>query len=311
MEGSLPAAFSNMEISRAPPLHGAPRGLTPKLVPAAQAGNGPPQPFAAGPPSAIRGPPAARHFPGSPQAPQPHQPSFVRAMTESSSLPLGGRPAAAFSQLPPFGVPPGAVSQQRPPFGGPVSPPPPPFGVPLGLGASQAPPPFVGHATMVSQALPFGGGPEAASHQPPFGGPSAAGAQPAPPFFGVQRPAFSGPPTTTAAAVTPSQEMPLNFGAPQPLARSFVGQPQYDGPRLVSQPPFAAQSPSMSHQGPFMGPPRGNAPAFGPPSWQSQVIKALSRILCLDLLKRYLYEDRWHVEWLKPSIQVAFLVWNG
>ncbi|KAF2910869.1 protein transport protein SEC24 B isoform X2 [Oryza sativa Japonica Group] len=236
---TLPGAFSNLQIARGPaPPPGAPRGLAPQ-----------PAGFAARP-----------SFPGSPPAAGP---PFARAPVASSahaSPPFGGPPAAAAAQPRAFGGPPGMVSQAPPPFGGPPA-----------AAASQAPP------------LQFNAPPGAMSHQPPppqFGGPPGAmsqpappqfGApggmpQPAPPQFGAPRPAFSGPPA--AAGLASSQAMPPSFGSQQ--QQPFGGAPQFGLPRPGAQPPFPAQSAPLSQQAPFMGPPRGSAPAFGAAPWQSQ-----------------------------------------
>ncbi|KAK8447678.1 hypothetical protein SEVIR_8G126200v4 [Setaria viridis] len=286
--GALPGAFANLQISRgaaAPPPGAPPRGLTPQQAP---------PPFAARP--GRPPPPAAARpaFPGSPPAP-----AFVRApmatAAPSAAPPFGGPPGAVSQQPPPFGGPPGAASQQPPPFGGPpgvASRAPPPFGGPPSA-ASQVPPPFGGPPAAVSQASPplggppavtsrpFGGPSVAASQAPPFGGPPSAGSQPlpfggppamasqpAPPMFGAPRPTFPGQPGPTAAAS--SQAMPPSFGAPQQPPTPFGGQTQFGGPQPGVQPPFAAQSAPVAQQLPFMGPPRANAPAFGPPSWQTQ-----------------------------------------
>ncbi|XP_039776873.1 protein transport protein Sec24-like CEF [Panicum virgatum] len=290
--GALPGAFANLQISRgAAPPPGAPlRGLTPQQAPLAfhAARPGPPPPAAA----AVR--PA---FPGSPPAPP-----FLRAPTAaaapSAAAPFGGPPGAVSQVLPPFGGPPGAASQQPAPFGGTpgaASRVPPPFGGPPSA-ALQAPPPFGGPPAAVSQASPLLGGPPAvtsqgpppfgapsitASQVPPFGGPRGAGSQPplfsgppavvsqpAPPIFGGQRPAFPGQPGLTAAAS--SQPVPPNFGPPQLPPPPFGGQTQFGGPRSSGQPPFDAQSAPVAQQLSFMGPPRANAPAYGPPSWQTQ-----------------------------------------
>lgn len=267
--GALPAAFSNFQISPAPPRPGAPRGLTPQPAP--------PAAFAARP-SDIRAeaPPSAGPFPGSPPAPPL---PFVRAPTASAAQPgppFDGPPEAAVSQPPPFGGPPGAVSQPPPPFGGPpraVSQLPRPFGG-LPAAVSQAYPPFGGPAGAVSQAPRFVAPPGAVSQPPPFGGPPAVGSQPAPPLFGGPRPAFSGPPSATGVAS--SQAMLPSFGAQQQPAPPFGGPPQFGGPRPGVQPPFSAQSAPGSQQPPFMEMPRANAPVFGPPSWQSEVLEALS-----------------------------------
>ncbi|XP_014661179.1 LOW QUALITY PROTEIN: protein transport protein Sec24-like At4g32640 [Setaria italica] len=286
--GALPGAFANLQISRgaaAPPPGAPPHGLTPQQAP---------PPFAARP--GRPPPPAAARpaFPGSPPAP-----AFVRApmatAAPSAAPPFGGPPGAVSQQPPPFGGPPGAASQQPPPFGGPpgvASRAPPPFGGPPSA-ASQVPPPFGGPPAAVSQASPplggppavtsrpFGGPSVAASQAPPFGGPPSAGSQPlpfggppamasqpAPPMFGAPRPTFPGQPGPTAAAS--SQAMPPSFGAPQQPPTPFGGQTQFGGPQPGAQPPFAAQSAPVAQQLPFMGPPRANAPAFGPPSWQTQ-----------------------------------------
>ncbi|KAJ1256697.1 hypothetical protein BS78_K333200 [Paspalum vaginatum] len=259
--GALPGAFANLQISRgsAPP-PGAPRGLTPQQAPPAFAARpGPPPPG-----SAVARP----TFPGSPPAPP-----FVRAPTAAASAapPFGGPPGSVAQVPPPFGGPPGAASQPPPPFGGPpgvVSQTPPPFGGPPPAATSQPPPPFGGSSVAASQAPPFGGPPGAGSQPPPFGGPPAAGSQPAPPMFGGPRPAFPRPPGPAAAAS--SQPMPPSFGAPQQPPPAFTGQTPFGGLRPGGQTPFAAQSAPMAQQLPFMGPPRANAPTFGPPSWQTQ-----------------------------------------
>ncbi|XP_062182390.1 protein transport protein SEC24 B-like [Phragmites australis] len=253
--GALPAAFSNLQISRgAAPPPGAPHGLTPQTAPPAFVPR--PAPLAA----------ARATFPGSPTAPP-----FVRAPTASAALSFGRSPAPAPQQPPPpFGGPPGAVSQLPPKFGGPpgaVSQSLPPFRGPPAA-ASQAPPPFGGPSAAASQAPPFGGPPGAGSQTLPFGGLAAMGSQPAPPLFGGPRPTFPGQPVASAAAS--SQPMPPSFGAPQQPPPPFGGPPQFGGLRSGVQQSFAAQSATISQQPPFMGPPRANAPAFGPRSWQSQ-----------------------------------------
>ncbi|KAL5204376.1 hypothetical protein ABZP36_009247 [Zizania latifolia] len=253
---SLPGAFSNLQISRGQAPH---PGLTPQAGPAA---------FAARP-SGMAPPPAARPFPGSPPVPGP---PFARAPGSSAAQPappFGGPPSVA-AQPRPFGGPPGVVSQPPPPFGGPpgvVSQSAPPFSGPPAP-VSQAASPFGGPSAAVSQAPQFSVPPGAMSQSPPFGGPPAVGSQPAPPQFGVPRPAFSGPPAATGLGS--SQAMPPSFGSQYQQAPPFGGPPQFGGPRSGAQPPFAVQSVPLSQQAPFMGPPRGNAPAFGPPSWQSQ-----------------------------------------
>ncbi|KAF0896612.1 hypothetical protein E2562_026314 [Oryza meyeriana var. granulata] len=274
--GYLPGAFSNLQISRGPaPPPGAPRGLTPQAAPAAG--------FAARPSGMA--PPAARPFPGSPPAPGP---PFARAPTVQTAPPFGGPPAAAVQQPRPYGWPPGAVSQAQPPFGGPpgaVSQAAPPFGGPPAP-VSQVAPPFGGPPAPVSQALPpfgvppaavsqgppqFSAPPGAMSQPPPFGGPPGAMSQPEPPQFGGPRPgSFSGPPAATGLGS--SQAMPPSFGSQQQQpAPPFGAPPQFGVLRPGAQPPFAApQSAPLSQQAPFMGPPRGAAPAFGAAPWQSQ-----------------------------------------
>ncbi|KAL6630501.1 hypothetical protein ACP70R_028574 [Stipagrostis hirtigluma subsp. patula] len=252
-QGPLPAAFSNLQISRgAPPPLGAPRaGLTPQPAPPAFAAR-PTPPGAAARPA----------FPGSPPAPP-----FVRALTAQPAPPFA---AASQQPLPPFGVSPGAVSQPPPPLRGPpgaVPQPQPPYGGPPGA-APQAPRPLGGPSAAASQAPPFGGPPGAASQPPPFGVPPAGGSQPAPPLFGGPRPTFPGQPAATA--VTSSQAVPPSFGASQQSAPPYGGPPQFGAPRPGGQPPFAAQSAPMSQQPPYMGPPRANAPSFPPQPWHTQ-----------------------------------------
>ncbi|XP_039822384.1 protein transport protein Sec24-like At4g32640 isoform X2 [Panicum virgatum] len=291
--GALPGAFANLQISRgaAPPPGAPPRGLTPQQAPPAfsAARPGPPPPAAAA--AAVRS-----AFPGSPPAPP-----FVRAPTASAAPsaaspfggppgsmsqappPFGGHPGAASQQPPLFSGPPGAASRVLPPFGGPpsaASQAPPPFGGPPAVvsqaspllggppaATSQGPPPFGGPSFVASQVPLFGGSRGAGSQPPLFGGPPAVASQPAPPMFGGQRPAFPGQHGLTAAS---SQPVPPSFGPPQQPPPPFGGQTQFGGPRSSGQPPFAAQSAPVAQQPSFMGPPRANAPAFGPPSWQTQ-----------------------------------------
>ncbi|KAG2557595.1 hypothetical protein PVAP13_8NG220200 [Panicum virgatum] len=198
--------------------------------------------------------------------------------------PFGGHPGAASQQPPLFSGPPGAASRVLPPFGGPpsaASQAPPPFGGPPAVvsqaspllggppaATSQGPPPFGGPSFVASQVPLFGGSRGAGSQPPLFGGPPAVASQPAPPMFGGQRPAFPGQHGLTAAS---SQPVPPSFGPPQQPPPPFGGQTQFGGPRSSGQPPFAAQSAPVAQQPSFMGPPRANAPAFGPPSWQTQV----------------------------------------
>ncbi|CAN6362943.1 unnamed protein product [Urochloa humidicola] len=279
--GALPGAFANLQISRGAP----PRGLTPQQAP---------PPFAAARPGGPPPPAAARPaFPGSPPAP-----AFVRAPTAAAAPPFGGPPGAVSQPPPPFGGPPGAAPHQPPPFGGPpgvASRAPPPFGGPPSA-ASQASPPFGGPPAAVSQAAPPFRGPPAAASQaappfgrpsiaasqtqqsgaplgagsqpPPFDGPPAVASQSAPPMFGGPQQAFPGQPGPMPAAS--SQAMPPSFGALQQPPPPFGGQTQFGGQRPGGQPPFAAQSAPVAQQLPFMGPPRANAPAFGPPLWQNQ-----------------------------------------
>ncbi|RLM57913.1 hypothetical protein C2845_PM18G06560 [Panicum miliaceum] len=119
---------------------------------------------------------------------------------------------------------------------------PPPGAPPRGLTPQQAPPAFAAARPVASQ--------------------------PAPPMFGGQRPVF--PSQTGPTVATSSQPVPPSFGPPQQPPPPFSGQTQFGGPRSSGQPPFAAQSAPMAQQLPFMGSPRANAPAFGPPSWQTQ-----------------------------------------
>ncbi|KAM3273269.1 hypothetical protein ACQJBY_042927 [Aegilops geniculata] len=242
---TLPASFSNLQISRAPPPF---------------ASVGPPQ--GDGPvPSSIRGPqappPGARPFPGSPSPPGS----------------LFARPAPSVQQSPPFGAPPAAQSlqPQRPPFNGP----PPvlpaqvqraPFGGPP---AASQPLPYGGPPAAVSQLAPFGVSPVATAQSAPLGAPPYSAAQP-PQFSGlsgaVSRPSYSGgsiPPFGAARA--PSQQGP------------YGGPPQFGGERPGLQTPlFGAQTAPASQPPPFMGVPGANAPAFGPPGWQGQTRPAAS-----------------------------------
>uniref|UniRef100_A0A453K584 Zinc finger Sec23/Sec24-type domain-containing protein n=1 Tax=Aegilops tauschii subsp. strangulata TaxID=200361 RepID=A0A453K584_AEGTS len=242
---TLPASFSNLQISRAPPPF---------------ASVGPPQ--GDGPvPSSIRGPqappPGARPFPGSPSPPGS----------------LFACPAPSVQQSPPFGAPPAAQSlqQQRPPFNGP----PPvlpaqvqraPFGGPP---AASQPLPYGGPPAAVSQLAPFGVSPVAAAQSAPLGAPRYSAAQP-PQFSGlsgaVSRPSYSGgsiPPFGAARA--PSQQGP------------YGGPPQFGGERPGLQTPlFGAQTAPASQPPPFMGVRGANAPAFGPPGWQGQTRPAAS-----------------------------------
>ncbi|KAL5206892.1 hypothetical protein ABZP36_035101 [Zizania latifolia] len=233
---TLPASFSNLQISRAPPPF-APGGGPP--------GNGPV-------PSSIRAPQVppsvARPYPGSP--PPPSQP-----------LPPFARPVASVQQQQParpFGGPPGALpiqpmQQQRPPFGGPPSGPPPPR-APFGgspLAMSQPSPPFGVPPAVACQPPPFGGPPVAASQPPPFGGPPSAAAEAAQSRTGGLRPPFGGP---------QARSQQVLFGAP----------PQFGVPRPGTQPlPFGAQAAPVSQPTAFSGMP-GNVPSFGPPGWQGQ-----------------------------------------
>ncbi|XP_006663994.3 protein transport protein Sec24-like CEF [Oryza brachyantha] len=255
---SLPASFSNLHVSRAPP-------------PFAPPGAGAPPPANGPAPSSIRAPqapaPGARPFPGSPPPP------FTRPVgvgsVQQASPPFGGPPGAmpsqpmqqqqqrpAFGAPPPqaqratFGGPPSAMSSR--PFGGPpaAASQPPPFGGPP-IAASQ-PPQFRGPpsaAAAAAQSAPLAGAPFSAAQPPPFGGPPGAVPQPAP--AGGVRPPFGGPPAQT-------QQVP------------FGGPPQFGVPRPGTQPPpFGAQSAPVSQPPPFMGAP-ANAPSFGPPGWQGQ-----------------------------------------
>ncbi|KAF7048208.1 hypothetical protein CFC21_057009 [Triticum aestivum] len=249
---TLPASFSNLQISRAPP-------------PSASAG----PPLGDGPvPSSIRGPqappPGARPFPGSP--PPPLQPGslFARpAAPVQQSPPFGGPPAASVQQSPPFGGPPAAqplLPQQRSPFNGPPSVLPPqvqraPFGGPPGA----------------SQARPFGGPPAAVSQPAPFGGSSVATAQSAP-YSAAPPPPFGGPPGAVPPQAYSGGPIPPFGAAPAPLQQGpYGGPPQFGGQRPGLQPPpFGAQTAPASQPPPFMGVPGANAPAFGPPGWQGQ-----------------------------------------
>ncbi|KAM3255366.1 hypothetical protein ACQJBY_048591 [Aegilops geniculata] len=242
---TLPASFSNLQISRAPPPF---------------ASVGPPQ--GDGPvPSSIRGPqappPGARPFPGSPSPPGS----------------LFARPAPSVQQSPPFGAPPAAQSlqPQRPPFNGPLPVLPAqvqraPFGGPP---AASQPLPYGGPPAAVSQLAPFGVSPVATAQSAPLGAPPYSAAQP-PQFSGlsgaVSRPSYSGgsiPPFGAARA--PSQQGP------------YGGPPQFGGERPGLQTPlFGAQTAPASQPPPFMGVPGANAPAFGPPGWQGQTRPAAS-----------------------------------
>ncbi|KAL6854252.1 hypothetical protein ACP4OV_019155 [Aristida adscensionis] len=262
---SLPPAFSNMHISRAPPPGNGPSSI--------RAPQGPP-------------PPAARPFPGSPPPPsQPPAPFAARPAAppqqqQPSPAPFGGPPPTALAsqpqpqpqpQRPAFGGPP----PQRAPFGGPPSgasqQPPPPFGAPPAA-ASQPAAPF----GAASQPPPFGGPPGVVpqSQPSPFGGPPAAAAavQPAPiggaPFTAAQPPPFGGPP---GAAPSGGSRPPFG-GPPAPSQQAqFGGPPQFGGPRPGAQPsPFGAQAAPLSQMPPFMAAPGSNAAAFAPPVWQGQ-----------------------------------------
>ncbi|TVU50463.1 hypothetical protein EJB05_01835, partial [Eragrostis curvula] len=259
--GSLPSAFSNMQISRAPP------------------------PFAGGPPAAngpssIRAPPpGVRPFQGSPPPPFAASP----AAPSQQQPPFGGPPPAALAsqpqpqpQRPASGPPPAQV--QRPPFGGPpsgVSPQqqPPPFSGPVGGPPFSGPP-----AGATSQTPPFGGPPAATSQPRPFGGPppAAGPAQPAPiggPLYSAaQPPPFSRPPGSVSQAA-PSGGLRPPFGGPpgQSQQVQFGTPPQFGAPRPgVQAPSFGAQATPVSQAPPFMGPLGGNAPTFAPPNWQAQ-----------------------------------------
>ncbi|VAI14809.1 unnamed protein product [Triticum turgidum subsp. durum] len=235
----LPASFSNLQISRAPPPF-ASVGLPQGDGPVASSIRGPQAP-----------PPGTRPFPGTPSPPGS----------------LFARTAPSVQQSPPFGAPLAAQSlqPQRPPFNGP----PPvlpaqvqraPFGDPP---AASQPLPFGGPPAAVSQPAPFGVSPVATAQSAPLGAPPYSAAQP-PPFSGlsgaVSRPAYSGgsiPPF--GAARGPSQQ-----GA-------YGGPPQFGGERPGLQTPlFGAQTAPASQPPPFMGVPGANAPAFRPPGWQGQ-----------------------------------------
>ncbi|VAI14790.1 unnamed protein product [Triticum turgidum subsp. durum] len=241
----LPASFSNLQISRAPPPF-ASVGLPQGDGPVASSIRGPQAP-----------PPGTRPFPGTPSPPGS----------------LFARTAPSVQQSPPFGAPLAAQSlqPQRPPFNGP----PPvlpaqvqraPFGDPP---AASQPLPFGGPPAAVSQPAPFGVSPVATAQSAPLGAPPYSAAQP-PPFSGlsgaVSRPAYSGgsiPPF--GAARGPSQQ-----GA-------YGGPPQFGGERPGLQTPlFGAQTAPASQPPPFMGVPGANAPAFRPPGWQGQTRPAAS-----------------------------------
>ncbi|KAM0860659.1 hypothetical protein ACQ4PT_046397 [Festuca glaucescens] len=233
---SLPASFSNLQISRAPPPFASSAGPP--------AGNGPA-------PSSIRGPqapfPSAHPFPGSPSPPlQPDPPS--------------ARPAPSVQQSPPFGGPPAVLPLQplqRPPFHGPSS----------GLPAQMQRAPFRGPPA-APQPLPFGGPPAAVSQPPPFVGTAQLAPLSALPYSAAQPPLFGGPP---GAVPLPTYSMPPFGGQPAPSQQGpYGGPPQFGGQRPGSQPPsFGAQTASAS-QPPTFRVPGANAPAFGPPGWQGQ-----------------------------------------
>ncbi|XP_062201899.1 protein transport protein SEC24 B-like [Phragmites australis] len=267
--GSLPASFSNIQISRAPTPFAGPRGPPP--------GNGPIAP------SSIRAPlqappPGSRPFPGSSSPPSQPPLPFARPaapLQQQSPHPFGGPPAALASQT--------QTQTQLPAFGGPPSDPPPqvqraPFsGPPSGI--SQPPLQFGGPPAAASQPPPFGGPPAAVSQLSPFGGPhpAAAPAQPAPMggalYSAAQPPPFGGPPGAMTRTA-PSGGLRPPFGGPPAQSQQvqFGGPTQFGGPRPGSQTlPFGAQAAPVSQAPPFMGPlGGGNAQTFVPPLWQGQ-----------------------------------------
>ncbi|XP_062203524.1 protein transport protein SEC24 B-like [Phragmites australis] len=270
--GSLPAAFSSMQISRAPPPFAAPGGPPPGNGPAATSsirapppgarpflGSLPPPPFAARPAAPLQQPPPPF---GGPPATLASQPQMQMQRPTFGGLLSGPRSQV---QRAPFGEPPSGVPQQPPSFGGPPA-------------AASQPDPFSGPPAATSQPPPFGGPPAAVSQLSPFGGPppAAAPAQPAPIggalYSAAQPPPFGGPPGAVPQTA-PSGGLRPPFGWPPAQSQQvqFGGPPQFGGPRPGAQPPpFGAQAAPISQAPPFMGPPGGNAPTFVPPGWQGQ-----------------------------------------
>ncbi|KAK3142960.1 hypothetical protein QOZ80_4BG0355110 [Eleusine coracana subsp. coracana] len=261
--GSLPAAFSNMQISRAPPSFAGPSGGGPPpangpIVGAPPPGPGPmqespPPPFAGrrvapsqqpapfgGPPPVALAPQPQRPASGSPPPAQMQRPPFGGPQSGASppqqSRSFGG-PHAVATQPGPFSGPPTAATSQPPPFGGPPSQPRPFDGSP--------PPAAAGPA----QAAPIGGMLYSAAQPPPFSGPPGAMSQAA--TSGGLRPPFGGP---------LGQSQQVQFGAP----------PQFGAPRPGTQAPTFGAPATVSQAPPFMRPPGNNAPAFMRPGWQGQ-----------------------------------------
>uniref|UniRef100_A0A0D9XYX3 Zinc finger Sec23/Sec24-type domain-containing protein n=1 Tax=Leersia perrieri TaxID=77586 RepID=A0A0D9XYX3_9ORYZ len=179
---SLPASFSNLQISRAP---FAPPGAAPPPGIMPSSSIRPPPPFAR--PAQQQPPPF-----GGPPGVTPSQPMMMPPSRPPP--PFGAPPSAAAVAPPTFVRPSAAAAAQSPPFSAAQ---PPPFGGPPGA-VPQPPPPAGGLRP------PFGG-PPAPSQQVPFGGP---------PQFGAPRPGTQPPPPSFGAQAAPGSQPPAFMGAP-------------------------------------------------------------------------------------------------